>query len=45
METPILPLTDNYNQNENLIKNEQQDNQQNIDVNQFFVEGIKKKRN
>ena len=38
MQTPYNSLTDNYNQNENLIKNQQQNNQQNIDVNQFFVE-------
>ena len=39
MQTPDYPLTENYNQNENLIKNQQQNNQQNIDINQFFVQG------
>ena len=39
MQTPDCPLTENYNQNENLVKNEQQNNQQNIDINQFFVQG------
>ena len=45
MENPIIPLADDYNQNENLIKNDQLNNQQNLDVNQFFVEGIKNKEN
>ena len=44
MENPIIPLADDYNQNENLIKNEEQNNQQNIDINQFFVEGITNKK-
>ena len=39
MQTPDYPLTENYNQNENLINNQQQNNQQNIDINQFFVQG------
>ena len=36
------PLPENTNENENLIKAQQENDQQNIEVNQYFVESNKK---